>query len=804
MGGEARQGRLRGPRGAAAPEGRGRGASGWRASGCWSAASPATATRSAAGGEVAGEVTSGVLSPSLGEGIGMAYLPRRRREAGHAHRGRHPRPGGSRRDRCGRPSTRRAASAREARRPVAPVSDTVVITTDDLEPAVRLRAGFEDAGFRVELLASGESLERRRRAPGPRGHHRPPARGPRARPDRRRPTRAAASPSLGLLEPTETPGRELCRQLGVAECFAKPIDVEEVVLVGRRLVERERLREITGIIGETEVMEEVLERVVQIASVDSTVLVQGESGTGKELVARGIHALSSRRHRTFIAVNVAALPETLLESELFGHEKGAFTGAASLRKGLFELAHGGTVFLDEIGEMPLATQTKLLRVLEEREFRRVGGEDLIRVDVRVVAATNRGLREQVEVGEFRRDLYHRLNVLRIELPPLRERREDIPRLIDEFIREFSREHERTVPRHRARGAPAPRRLPLAGQRPRAAQPRRVDGRPRPRAHHPPRGHPPGGAQPLRLPPPRPHPPPRPRRRRAPGPPGAGVHPPHPLRPQDGRGGPAPRARDRFRDRGHGAARSPPCSPLPPSALPAEPAARPAPGGAPPRRRRLPARHDHAGHRARGHRRSPSATWTATAARPPRCSASASARSTARSRSTSWTRGSDESCGRTVDPATSHSRPGVEGRPEGIRFSPLPHQRPHVSRSSSMPSPECAETAITCSGVHPQLLRDLLAAFGRPPAAAQLVRLGEHEERRPAQLRQVLHRPQVVLASGPCRMSTSCTTPAQRRAAPQEAVDQRLPLLPAPPPAPARSRSPAGPPGRTPPGRRSTR
>src|SRR5690606_18376044 len=216
-------------------------------------------------------------------------------------------------------------------------------------------------------------------------------------------------------------------------------------VVARRLIERERLRGITGIVGETEVMEEVLERVVQFAGVDSTVLVQGESGTGKELVARGLHALSPRRHKPFIAVNIAALPETLLESELFGHEKGAFTGASSLRKGLFELANGGTVFLDEIGEMPLSTQTKLLRVLEEREFRRVGGEDLLRVDVRVIAATNRDLREQVELGEFRRDLYHRLNVLRIALPALRERTEDIPRLLERFVRDFRPEHERPFP-----------------------------------------------------------------------------------------------------------------------------------------------------------------------------------------------------------------------------------------------------------------------------------------------------------------------------------------------------------------------
>jgi DNA-binding NtrC family response regulator len=321
------------------------------------------------------------------------------------------------------------------------VADVVVITTDDLEPAVRLRAAFEDAGFRVELLTAGESLAD---APGE------PVlvvltgglRESRARAMITAARERGRLPVMGLTERTEPTGRAVCRELGLSECFPKPIDPAEVALVGRRLVERERLRDITGIVGETEAMEEVLERVVQIAPVNSTVLVLGESGTGKELVARGLHALSPRRHRPFIAVNVAALPDTLLESELFGHEKGSFTGATALRKGFFELANGGTILLDEIGEMPLATQTKLLRVLEEREFRRVGGEDSIRVDVRVVAATNRDLRDPVGAGEFRRDLYHRLNVLRIELPALRERRADIPRLIERFIRQFSAEHDR--------------------------------------------------------------------------------------------------------------------------------------------------------------------------------------------------------------------------------------------------------------------------------------------------------------------------------------------------------------------------
>jgi DNA-binding NtrC family response regulator len=172
------------------------------------------------------------------------------------------------------------------------------------------------------------------------------------------------------------------------------------------------------------------------------VLIEGESGTGKELVARALHRLGQRRAKPFIAVNIGALPETLLESELFGHEKGAFTGAAERRLGRFELANGGTLFLDEIGEAPASTQVKLLRVLEQRELMRVGGTQPIKVDVRVVAATNRPLRAAVEAGEFRADLYYRLNVLTIYLPPLRERREDIPLLVRTFVQELAKEHDR--------------------------------------------------------------------------------------------------------------------------------------------------------------------------------------------------------------------------------------------------------------------------------------------------------------------------------------------------------------------------
>ena len=318
--------------------------------------------------------------------------------------------------------------------------ETVLITTQDLEPAVRLRDAFRDAGYGVELITPGErvadvpdaallvltgALEDRQA---------------------RRLTREAlehdALPVIALFDSVSAMTQESRHRLGIHEGIAKPADPADVVLVGRRLIDRGRLRRVTGIVGETDPMVETLERVVQIAPVSSTVLLTGESGTGKERVARGIHALSPRRHRPFIATNVAAMAETLLESELFGHEKGAFTGAVGQRKGFFELAHRGTLFLDEMGEMPLATQTKLLRVLEEQRFRRLGGETEIEVDVRVIAATNQPLRQLVEVGRFRRDLYFRLNVLHIDLPPLRERRADIPLLVEAFIREASREHDR--------------------------------------------------------------------------------------------------------------------------------------------------------------------------------------------------------------------------------------------------------------------------------------------------------------------------------------------------------------------------
>ena len=312
----------------------------------------------------------------------------------------------------------------------------VLVSTHHLERAGELRKAFEGAGYDVELVTPDEDV-----SGGPpiellvvTGSPAAAARGlvGRVRVE-------SKAPAFAIVEDAELIPRLAADYL---EVFSDVARADDVVFVARSVIERRRLQASAGIVGETDAMKEVLERVVQFAPVASTVLITGESGTGKELVARGIHHLSSRRHRPFIAVNVAALSETLLESELFGHEKGAFTGAIDSRRGLFELADKGTIFLDEIGEMPVATQTKLLRVLEQREFRRVGGEDVIRVDIRIVTATNQDLKQLVALGRFRKDLFYRLNVLHIELPPLRRRREDIPLLIDAFIADASRRHDR--------------------------------------------------------------------------------------------------------------------------------------------------------------------------------------------------------------------------------------------------------------------------------------------------------------------------------------------------------------------------
>jgi transcriptional regulator with GAF, ATPase, and Fis domain len=198
------------------------------------------------------------------------------------------------------------------------------------------------------------------------------------------------------------------------------------------------------IIGRSEPLRKVLRQAEQVAPLDTTVIILGETGTGKELLAHAIHNLSRRKGRPLVKVNCAALPGTLIESELFGHEKGAFTGADARRIGRFEIANGGTLFLDEVGELPLDMQAKLLRVLEQGEFERVGGSHPIKVDVRVIAATNRHLEDAVRKGEFRSDLYYRLNVFPITLPPLRERREDIPILVSHLVKQFSKKIGKTI------------------------------------------------------------------------------------------------------------------------------------------------------------------------------------------------------------------------------------------------------------------------------------------------------------------------------------------------------------------------
>src|SRR6266498_3238877 len=321
--------------------------------------------------------------------------------------------------------------------------DRILVTTDDLEHAVRSNAALEAAGFHTTLASTlDEARQALRRDPPPDcavvtgGLHESGAA------QLLTLARDRSVSTLGLVEATEPDATGLARRLGLTGYLEKPADPAEVTATVRRLIERRKLQQRTGIIGESPAIQEVLVKIEQMAPVTSTVLIEGESGTGKELVARGIHDLSPRRGQAFIAVNCAALPETLLESELFGHEKGAFTGAAERRLGRFELADGGTIFLDEVGEMAPATQVKLLRVLEDRSFFRVGGTQPIHVDVRVFAASNQSLKEAVALGTFRDDLFYRLNVLSVYLPPLRERRSDIPLLVRTFIAEFAKTHDR--------------------------------------------------------------------------------------------------------------------------------------------------------------------------------------------------------------------------------------------------------------------------------------------------------------------------------------------------------------------------
>ncbi len=243
---------------------------------------------------------------------------------------------------------------------------------------------------------------------------------------------------------------------GAFDYLLKPFDPDEVEMEIKRIVSHRELvlenlllrqkleerAEFDEIIGRSEPMQKVFDLIQRVAPTDSTVLITGESGTGKELVAKAIHANSPRCYMPFIAVSCGALPESILESELFGYEKGAFTGADRTKRGRFELAHGGTLFLDEIGDISLKTQVDLLRVLQEKEITRLGGQETIKVDVRILAATNRDLKRAIQENRFREDLYYRLNVITIHVPPLRHRKEDIPLLVEAFIRKYSLEMNR--------------------------------------------------------------------------------------------------------------------------------------------------------------------------------------------------------------------------------------------------------------------------------------------------------------------------------------------------------------------------
>lgn len=245
---------------------------------------------------------------------------------------------------------------------------------------------------------------------------------------------------------------------GAHSYLTKPFDARELLIQIEKVLENRRLtmeiRRLKGLLNEkydfvniiarSEKMQSVLEVVSRIAANDSTVCIQGESGTGKELIAKAIHLASPRRDSAFVALNCAAIPESLLESKLFGHEKGAFTGAVQSAKGLFAQAHKGTIFLDEVGDMSPAIQAKVLRVLQERQFYPLGSEKLVEVDVRVIVATNKDLEEEVEKGLFRKDLFYRIHVIPVNLPPLRERKEDIPPLVDHFIKKFNVQMKKKV------------------------------------------------------------------------------------------------------------------------------------------------------------------------------------------------------------------------------------------------------------------------------------------------------------------------------------------------------------------------
>ena len=326
----------------------------------------------------------------------------------------------------------------------------VLLVEDEQTIAVTLGDDLAAAGYEVRHVADGKQataeLERRSydvvitdvRLPGADGLEVLKA-AKRARPD----TEVIMMTAYATVEHAVEAMR-----LGADDYIQKPFLNEHVVDRLRRIgkyralvTENQRLKEqlqqkdggLPGVIGQSRAMQSVVKTVRTVAVTDASVLIEGESGTGKERVARAIHGLSPRKDRAFVALSCGALPDTLLETELFGHEKGAFTDAGRQRRGRFEIADGGTIFLDDIDDMPLSVQVKLLRVLQEREFERVGGEELVQVDIRVVAATKVSLIEHVRAGKFREDLFYRLNVVPVRLPPLREREGDVPLLVRHFI-----------------------------------------------------------------------------------------------------------------------------------------------------------------------------------------------------------------------------------------------------------------------------------------------------------------------------------------------------------------------------------
>ena len=272
-------------------------------------------------------------------------------------------------------------------------------------------------------------------------------------------------------------------QSGAANFIKKPWDNEKLLAdvraaVGWRRAEEENIQlkralkqryNFENIVGKSEVMLKIFDLVAQVANSRSTVLLQGESGTGKEVIAKALHLNSPRHDRPFVPVNTGSMPTDLLESTLFGHVKGAFTSAIASKKGLFEMADRGTLFLDEIATMGLDTQAKILRVLQDRRFMHLGGVQEVQVDVRIIAATNIDLRQSVREGRFREDLFYRLNVITIDLPPLRQRKEDIPLLVDFFLKKYAEENDRPVRRNHARSVAAPDVLFLAGQRARTGK-----------------------------------------------------------------------------------------------------------------------------------------------------------------------------------------------------------------------------------------------------------------------------------------------------------------------------------------------